>query len=133
MAPRGRRERQREMGKKASVHARVCVRERKNARSRAEERERESEREQVMRGSEEVWVEKRRTGIWYRRHCFRSAPFSLLFSPRVAKVPRGLYPLPRASLGMPFPAENYPLTTGCLPFKLLFHLSSVSLPAFFHT
>lgn len=27
------------------------------------------------------------------------------------------------------PAENYPLTTGCLPFRLLFHLSSVSLPA----
>lgn len=27
-------------------------------------------------------MEKRKTGIWYRRHCFRSAPFSLLFSPR---------------------------------------------------
>lgn len=31
------------------------------------------------------------------------------------------------------PGRKLPLTTGCLPFKLLFHLSSVSLPAFFHT
>lgn len=74
-------------------------------------------------------VEKRRTGIWYRRHCFRSPPFSLLFSPRSpprAKVPFSpLLASPRRAA----PAENYPLTTGCLPFRLLFHLSSVSLPA----
>lgn len=75
MAPCGWRDR--EMKKKSE---RAHVRER--------EKGEEREREKVI-GGEEVRVEKRRTGIWYRRHCFRSPPFSLpLFSAFApAKIP----------------------------------------------
>lgn len=114
MAPRGWRDR--EMKKKS---------ERARARERAKEKEKKGEEGEKVIGGEEVRVEKRRTGIWYRRHCFRSPPFSLPFSPR--SPPRAK--IPSTSSWRAAPAENYPLTTGCLPFRLLFHLSSVSLPA----
>lgn len=52
-------------------------------------------------------VEKRKTGIWYRRHCFRSAPFSLPFCSAFAPVPKVPRPPRRAA-----PAENYPLQRG---------------------
>lgn len=49
-------------------------------------------------GGEEVRVEKRKTGIWYRRHCFRSAPFSLPFSPRSpAPARNGVPPRPKTT------------------------------------
>lgn len=56
------------------------------------------------------------------RHPSRSS--FLRVRPRAPKSPPLLASPRRAA-----PAENYPLTTGCLPFRLLFHLSSVSLPA----
>lgn len=75
-------------------------------------------------------MEKRR-GIWYRRHCFRSAPFSLLFSPRsppCRKSPHG----PSTSLRRAAPIENYPLQRGVpaiqATFSSLLCFSSRVLP-----
>lgn len=102
----------------------------RSARAREGESARRRERERRSREVRRCGWKKEKTGIWYRRHCFRSAPFSLPFSPR-SLTPAPVRP--PATARRAAPAENYPLTTGCLPFKLLFHLSSVSLPAFFHT
>lgn len=56
----------------------------------------------------------------------RHPPLFYAFAPaRESPLPSSLLTAPRRAA----PAENYPLTTGCLPFRLLFHLSSVSLPA----